>query len=65
MEFLKHWLTGRDNASYSAVKIIALVTAFAMVFNFVKYGSVDFQALGIGVSGVITSLAAKYWVEGK
>lgn len=63
IEPIKHWLTGRDNSTYSLSKIIVIFTVAAMLFNFIKTGSVDFQGLGIGVTGILAAMAAKFFVE--
>ena len=64
-EILRHLLTARDNESFSLVKIIAIATVAAMLINFLRVQSVDFTGLGIGVTGIIAAMAAKYHVEGK
>ena len=64
-EILRHLLTARDNESFSLVKIIAIATVAAMLVNFLRVQSVDFTGLGIGVTGIIAAMAAKYHVEGK
>ena len=61
---LKHWMTGRDNISYSFTKLIGLCSAIAMIYNFIYIKSVDFTGFGIGISGIMAALAAKYFVEG-
>lgn len=63
-QIMKHIFTCRDNASYSMVKIISFIGSCAMVINFVRVGSVDFQGLGIGLATVIAAMAAKYVAEG-
>ena len=62
-EILRHLLTARDNESFSLVKIIAIATVAAMIINFLRVQSVDFTGLGIGVTGIIAAMAAKYHVE--
>ena len=64
-EILRHLLTARDNESFSLVKIIAIATVAAMLINFLRVQSVDFSGLGIGVTGIIAAMAAKYHIEGK
>jgi len=64
-EIIKHLLTARDNESFSLVKIIAIATVGAMLFNFIRVQSIDFTGLGIGVTGILSAMAAKYFVEGK
>ena len=64
-EILRHLLTARDNESFSLVKIIAIATVAAMIINFLRVQSVDFTGLGIGVTGIIAAMAAKYHIEGK
>lgn len=63
MDFIKNIFTGRDNSSYSLSKLIGVAGSCAMVVNFIRVGSVDFQGLGIGLSTLIAALAAKYFVE--
>ena len=63
--FMKNILTARDNESFSLVKLIAIATIAAMLFNFIRVGSVDFAGLGIGVTGILAAMAAKYHVEDK
>lgn len=65
LEYMKHIFTGRNNVDFSMVKLIGGGGGCAMVFNFVKVGSVDFQSFGIGISTLIAALAAKYYVEDK
>lgn len=64
-EFLKNIFTAKDNVSYSLSKLLGISGGAAMVFNFVKAGSIDFQGFGTGVSLLIAALAAKYLAEGK
>jgi|GEM_PF-2668478 len=64
-EIIKHLLTARDNESFSLTKAIAIATVVAMIINFLRVQSVDFTGLGIGVTGIIAAMAAKYHVEGK
>ena len=63
--FFQHLLTSRDNESFSLTKVISIVTVAAMIVNFIRVESVDFTGLGIGVTGIIAAMAAKYHVEGK
>jgi hypothetical protein len=65
MDFLKNIFTARDNSTFSLSKLIAIGGACAMIGEFLYKGSVDFQGLGIGLTGLIGSLAAKYYVEDK
>ena len=64
-DFFQHLITARDNESFSLTKVIAIVTVAAMIVNFIRVESVDFTGLGIGVTGIIAALAAKYHVEEK
>lgn len=64
-DFFQHLFTARDNESFSLTKVIAIVTVVAMIVNFIRVESVDFTGLGIGVTGIIAALAAKYHVEEK
>lgn len=63
MNYLKNIFTGRDNTTFSAVKLIAITAALAMVCNFLRTLSVDFQGFGIGIGAMIAALAAKYVTE--
>jgi hypothetical protein len=63
INFLKNIFTARDNETFSLSKVIAIGGAVAMIGEFLYKGSVDFQGLGIGLTGLIGSLAAKYYVE--
>ena len=65
LKIIRHWFTGRDNESFSLTKLIGAAGGFAMVVQFIRVGSVDFQGLGIGVSTIMAALAAKYFVEDK
>lgn len=65
LRFLKHIFTARDNSTFSLSKLIAIGGATAMIVEFIYKGSVDFQGFGIGITTIITSLAAKYYVEDK
>jgi hypothetical protein len=65
IEFFKNILTARDNSTFSLSKLLAISAVCAMVFNFVKLVSADYQGLGIGVSIMIAALAGKYYVEDK
>ena len=65
MDFIKNILTGRDNETFSLAKLIGIAGSCAMIVQFVRSGSVDFQGFGIGVSTLMAALAAKYFVEGK
>ena len=65
IKFLLNIFTARDNETFSLSKILAISSVSAMVFNFVKLASGDFQGLGIGVSIMIAALAGKYFVEDK
>ena len=64
-DFLKNIFTAKDNVSYSLSKLLGISGGAAMVFNFVKSGSLDFQGFGTGVSLLIAALAAKYYAESK
>lgn len=64
-EFLKNIFTAKDNVSYSLSKLLGISGGAAMVFNFVKVGSTDYQGFGTGVSLLIAALAAKYFAESK
>jgi hypothetical protein len=65
IEFLKNIFTARDNLSFSLSKLIGVGGSAAMIFNFLKSGSVDFQGFAIGLGALISALAVKYFVEDK
>ncbi len=63
---MRYWhniFTGRDNSTFSLTKLIATLAALAMVCNFIRAVSVDFQGFGIGIAAMIAALAAKYATE--
>ena len=63
LAFLKNVLTSRDNLTYSMTKIMAASGTAALIYNFVTLHSSDFQGFAVGMSAMVTSLAAKYYVE--
>lgn len=63
MKYIQHILTGRDNATFSLTKLLAVMAALAMICNFIRAVSVDFQGFGIGIAAMIAALAAKYATE--
>ena len=65
MKFLKDIFTSRDNSTYSMSKIIGVAGATAMVIQFIRAGSIDFQGFGIGLSTLIAALAAKAFTDKK
>lgn len=65
MKFVKDIFTSADNSTYSMSKIIGAAGATAMVVQFIRAGSVDFQGLGIALSTLITALAAKAFTDKK
>jgi hypothetical protein len=65
MIIIKHWFTARDGVSWSLTKLFGALACAAMIFNFVRVGSVDFSGFGIAIAALIASLAAKYAVEQK
>jgi hypothetical protein len=65
MDFFKNIFTARDNSTFSLSKLIAIGSAGAMIGEFIYKGSVDFQGFGIGITAIVGSLAAKYFVEDK
>ena len=60
---LKNWFTSRDGTSFSLTKLIGSFAGIALVIQFVRTGSVDFQGFAIGVSALIGALAVKYAVD--
>lgn len=60
---LKHWFTSRDGISFSLTKLIGSAAGVALVVQFVRTGSVDFQGFAIGASVIIAALAVKYAVD--
>ena len=65
MEIIKNWFTARNGIDYSLTKILGTIAFLAMIVNFVWLRSVDFQGFGLGIAGMMTALAAKYYVEDK
>lgn len=63
--FFKNVLTARDNISFSLTKLVGISAAVAMVVNFIRLGSVDFDGFGVGMAALMAALAAKYFVEDK
>jgi len=63
MRYIHNILTGRDNSTFSLTKLIATLAALAMIYNFIRAVSVDFQGFGIGIAAMIAALAAKYATE--
>lgn len=61
--FLKHIFTARDNESFSLTKLFGIAGVIAMVHNFIITSSTDFNGFGLGIAGMITAMAAKYWAE--
>lgn len=64
-EFMRNIFTSRDNATYSMSKLIGFFGACAMVIQFIRAGSVDFQGLGIGLASLIAAFAAKAFTDTK
>lgn len=62
---IKHWFTARDGVSWSLTKLYGTLALSALVFNFLRTGSVDFSGFGLAVAALIAALAAKYAVEDK
>ena len=63
MNWLKNILTSRDNDTYSMSKFVALGTSGSMIYNFIAHHSMDFQGFGLGMSGIIATLAVKTYAE--
>lgn len=63
LTYLKNIFTARDNESFSLTKLICVAGCVAMVHNFITTASTDFGAFGLGISGLIAAMAAKYYVE--
>jgi len=63
MKYLLHIFTARDNTTFSLTKLLAMLAGLAMVCNFIRAVSVDFQGFGIGIAAMIAALAAKYATE--
>ena len=64
-EFMKNIFTAKDNVSYSLSKLLGISGGAAMIFNFLKTDSTDFNGFGAGLCLLIAALAAKYFVESK
>lgn len=62
-QFVKDLGTARNGQDWSLTKLFATLGSLAMVINFVRAESVDFQGLGIGLGAMIAAMAAKYAVE--
>ena len=60
---LKHWFTSRDGVSFSLTKLIGTFAGAALVVQFIRANSVDFQGFAIGASVLIGALAVKYAVD--
>ena len=65
MKYIVDVLTSRDNVTFSMSKLIALMGTGAMVGEFIYIKSADFQGLGIALTALIGSLAAKSFVDAK
>lgn len=64
-KFIKDIMTSQDGESFSMSKLIGLVGSFAMIVQFIRVGSVDFQGFGIGISTLIAAFAAKAYTDSK
>ena len=60
---IKHWFTSRDGVSFSLTKLIGFFAGAALIVQFIRAGSVDFQGFAIGISALIAALAVKYAVD--
>lgn len=65
IKFLNDIFTSRDNATFSMSKLIGSTAGVAMVYEFIRMSSVDFQGFGIGASTLIAALAAKAYTDTK
>ena len=65
MNIIKDWFTARNGKDWSLTKLYGTLAITAMIFNFLRAGSVDFQGFGIAAAALIAALAAKYAVENK
>jgi len=63
MKVVKHWMTARDNETYSYTKLASAVGVAALVYNFVTSGSTDFQGFGTALGLIIAAHAAKHYTE--
>jgi hypothetical protein len=65
MNIIKDWFTARNGIDWSLTKLVGIAASLAMVANFLRTSSVDFQGFGTGISLLMAALAAKYFVEDK
>lgn len=65
MNIIKDWFTARNGVDWSLTKLYGTLAMSALIFNFVRAGSIDFSGFGIAVAALIAALAAKYAVEEK
>lgn len=62
---IKDWFTSRNGADFSMSKLIASLAGFALIVQFVRMESVDWQGFGVAIAAIIASLAAKYHFDDK
>ena len=65
MKYLIDILTSRNGVDFSMSKLIAIVGCFTLCGEFLYVKSADFQGLGIALTALIGSLAAKSFVDAK
>jgi hypothetical protein len=58
-ELLMNIFTSADNSTYSMSKIIGFLGSMAIIGQFIRVGSVDFQGFAIGLAALITAFAVK------
>lgn len=63
MKMLKDIFTSKDNQTFSMSKLAAFAAVFAMIYQFIKMSSIDFQGFGVAVSALIAALAAKSFTD--
>ncbi len=60
---IKHWMTARDNLTWSFTKLLGMGAGITMIVKFWKTPTPDYQSFGIAITGIIAALAYKYSVE--
>lgn len=65
MKYLIDILTSRDNATFSASKLIGISAAFAAIYEFLHLGSADFAGFCGGIALLIGAYAAKNFTDAK
>lgn len=64
-EFLLNIFTSADNSTFSMSKLIGFTGTCAMIFEFIKVASVDFQGFGIALASLIGAFAVKSYTDTK